>query len=219
MRQNFLIALYGVALAFFLFSGTAMAHKVTVFAWVEGDTVYGETKFSGGRKAMDSEILVLDTEGNELLRTRTNDKGEFSFKVPKRTGMRIELMAGMGHKASWTIPVEEIPEDAVPGGTPTDGTAVAAAASAPEKSAPDKDAVQIPATPAQTASMPDRAELEVMIEKTMDKALEKKLKPMMIILADLEQQEPSVSDVVGGIGYILGLMGVAMYFKFRQRKG
>ena len=27
----------------------ALAHKITVFGWVEGDTVFTESKFSGGK--------------------------------------------------------------------------------------------------------------------------------------------------------------------------
>jgi hypothetical protein len=29
---------------------SAHAHRVSVFAWVEGDTVFVQSKFSGGRK-------------------------------------------------------------------------------------------------------------------------------------------------------------------------
>ena len=29
----------------------ALAHKIIIFAWVEGDTVFTESKFSGGKRA------------------------------------------------------------------------------------------------------------------------------------------------------------------------
>lgn len=86
----------------------AWAHKVMIFAWVEGDTVYTQSKFSGGKKAKNSTVVVYDKEGNQLLESKTDDLGEFSFKVPKKTDLKIVLKASMGHMAEWKIPAEEI---------------------------------------------------------------------------------------------------------------
>jgi nickel transport protein len=61
----------------------AFAHKVTIFAWVDGDTVFTESKFSGGKKAINAQVLVFDRDGKQLLEGKTDSKGEFSFKVPK----------------------------------------------------------------------------------------------------------------------------------------
>ena len=37
-------------LILFSLAGPAAAHKVIVFAWVNGNTIHTESKFSGGRK-------------------------------------------------------------------------------------------------------------------------------------------------------------------------
>jgi nickel transport protein len=84
------------------------AHRVNLFAWIEGDTVYVESKFSGGKKVNAGRIIVTDSEGVELVTGTTNDQGEFSFKIPKKTDLKIVLLAGTGHRAQWTIPVTEI---------------------------------------------------------------------------------------------------------------
>jgi len=84
-------------------TGPSNAHGVYVFAWVAGDTVYVESKFSGGKKVNSGKIIVTDPRGAELLSGTTNDQGEFSFKVPKRTELKIVLLAGAGHRAEWTI--------------------------------------------------------------------------------------------------------------------
>jgi len=84
------------------------AHRVNLFAWVEGDTVYVESKFSGGRRVTAGKITVSDTQGTELLSGTTSEKGEFSFKVPKKTELKIVLVAGTGHRAEWTISANEI---------------------------------------------------------------------------------------------------------------
>ena len=84
------------------------AHGVYLFAWVEGDTVYVESKFSGGKKVKAGKIIVSDPQGTELLKGTTNENGEFSFKVPKKTDLKIVLLAGAAHRAEWTIPLAEI---------------------------------------------------------------------------------------------------------------
>lgn len=194
-------------LFFILSSGTALAHKVTVFAWVEGDTVLGESKFSGGKKAQNSEIIVWDMNGKELLRTRTNEKGEFSFPVPGKTAMRIELIAGMGHKAEWTIPLEDL------------GEAVEATSAQAEEIKTPEPAANIISEQAEQMSVSiDAAQLESIVEKAVTKALNKKITPLTKMVADLEQKGPSMNEILGGIGYIFGLMGVAMYFSSRKKQ-
>ena len=98
------------AFLFSLFLGFdhASAHRVNLFAWVEGDTVYVESKFSGGKKVNMGKIIVTDPQGTELVKGITNEKGAFSFKIPKKTDLKIVLLAGTGHRAEWVIPVSEI---------------------------------------------------------------------------------------------------------------
>ena len=54
------------------------------------------------------EIVVYDLAGKQLLSGKTNADGEFSFKIPGKTGLKIVIQAGMGHQGEWTIPAEEI---------------------------------------------------------------------------------------------------------------
>lgn len=94
--------------ALFLGFDHAEAHRVNLFAWVEGDNVYVESTFSGGKKVKAGKIIVTDPQGNELVKGTTDGQGNFSFKVPKKTDLKIVLIAGTGHRAEWTIPVSEI---------------------------------------------------------------------------------------------------------------
>jgi len=100
----------------FIMPFSAQAHKAMLFAWVEGDVVYTESKFSGAKKVKNGIVRVYDLNGNLLLEGKTNHRGEFSFKVPQKSGLQIVLQAGMGHKAVWTIPVEEIETVGLPTG-------------------------------------------------------------------------------------------------------
>lgn len=172
----------------------AQAHNVTIFAWVEGDTVYTESKFSGGRRPKQAPVEVYDMQGKKLLEGKTDDKGEFSFTVPQKTGLRIVLKAGMGHQAEWVVPAEEI------------------SAEAPAQAAPAKTEAE-PAPPAAVPMM-DTA----MMQAAMEKALDNKLKPVIRMLAQAQEKEPGFKDIFGGIGYIIGLAGMAAFFRYRREK-
>jgi len=98
-------AVLGISL---LLSGSAHAHRVNVFAWVEGDTVRVECKYPDGTKVHEGVIRVFDSTGKELLNGKTNDQGEFSFKIPKRDDLKIVLEAGMGHRAEWPLSKQDL---------------------------------------------------------------------------------------------------------------
>jgi nickel transport protein len=105
-RLKLNIAVFLVSL--FLGFDHAEAHGVNLFAWVEGDTVHVESKFSDGKKVKTGKIIVTDPQGNALVKGTTNGQGEFSFKVPKKTDLKIIMFTDTGHRAEWIIPVSEI---------------------------------------------------------------------------------------------------------------
>ena len=55
------------------------------------------------------------------------------------------------------------------------------------------------------------------IKSLMEGVLDEKLKPILRKLTVNEKRGSTVSEIVGGIGYIFGLMGVAIYFKNRKK--
>ena len=104
-KPIFYLLLVGCLLS--LLIETVDAHRVNLFAWVEGDTVYVESKFSGGKKVKAGKIIVTDSKGTEFVKGTTNEEGEFSFKVPKKTDLKIVLIAGAAHRAEWTVSAAE----------------------------------------------------------------------------------------------------------------
>lgn len=193
----------------YLVAGPASAHRVNLFAWIEGDTVFLESKFAGGRKVKAGKIVVMDPAGHELLEGVTDDQGEFSFKIPERTDLRIILIAGQGHQAEWTIPATEIEQ--MPAAALNESNAGKPASSKTADAAPSS----APATESMVAAPAmDLQQLEILIEKILDQ----KLKPITKMLVEARDRSPSVSDILGGIGYILGLIGIAAYFHSRRQK-
>jgi len=183
-------------IAIFALSGTANAHGVHVFAWVADGTVHVESKFSGGRNPQKARIEVLAPDGQPLLEGHTATDGTFSFPVPQPTALRIVLHAGTGHRAEWTLSEADVRES-------ESGTAPAVTARGPLPEA---------------AQSPPEGDLSPQsIERIVDRALDQKLKPVMTMLAESRQQRPGIRDIVGGIGYIIGLVGLAAYLRNRPR--
>ena len=208
LRSVFLFFLIIIVI---LFDMPAFAHKVSIFAWVEGDTVYTQSKFSRGRKTKGAPVIVFDLEGNKLLEGKTDDKGEFSFNIPKKTALKVVLKASMGHMAEWKIPLEEINPEIVP-----------------DNSNPEFDIKDSYETSSQSATINSATDISAPVEsygisrqeikKLIDESLDKKLAPIINMLADSYGGGPGLNEIIGGICYIFGLVGVAMYFTIRKKK-
>ena len=202
-----LVCLYTCALPMMV--NSAFAHRVNVFAWVDGDTIQVESKFSGGKRVKAGKVVVMDPQGVQLLSGLTSDQGEYSFKVPKQSDLRIIIMAGQGHQGEWTVREAELQGL-------TSETATKPAVSKSLYSDQENAAGITYSGSDGTASNPNInvEELESIIETVLDR----KLQPVTRMLADMQQEGPDVSDIFAGIGYILGLVGIATYIQNRKKK-
>ena len=188
-----LIMAIGITL---LWRSAALAHKVYIYAWYDGDMVNTESYFGSKKKVKDGLIRVYDASGNKLLEGRTNDQGEFSFKPPQKTDLQIVAEAGMGHKGEFLLKAEEI------GDVPASETSQLKSEGA---KAPDL----VPSPQART---------DMEIKAIVEQALDSRLKPVLRELAKIrEDKGPGLTEIIGGIGYIFGLMGLVMYIKARNR--
>ena len=88
--------------------GTGLAHRINVYARIEGDSVFVEAHYGHRRKAQGASVEVLNNAGIKLLEGKTDQDGEFSFKIPEVTDLRIVISDGMGHRNDVTIPAGEL---------------------------------------------------------------------------------------------------------------
>jgi nickel transport protein len=181
------------------FTTPALAHRVLVFAHAEGDTIHTESKFIPNTPMRQGKILVLDQKtGQELLTGQTDDQGKFSFKIPaEAAAQRLDLMimaeAAMGHRGEWLLKADRYLTDGTPGKTTAPTPAAA------------------PGTEA--ASVDQQA-----LEAALNKALERQLAPIKEMLTDLTIHRTSLTDIIGGIGYILGIFGLGAYFLSKRKE-
>jgi len=177
-RRTLLIAV--AASGLLVCARPAEAHKLNVFAWVEGRQIVGEAYFRGHAPLAGAAVTFASPAGETLGKTTTDAGGKFLFTPKVRADHQIVVDAGDGHSQAFTVKADELPAD-LPAGP----------------SAPSRPARPTP-PPASEPARASGAGLESQIGQ---------------LRAELQEFKSEVRfrDVLGGIGYILGLMGVAFY--------
>jgi len=184
------------------------AHKIRVFAWEDGGIIKTEVKFSGGRVAKNAIITVTSNQSQqELLTGATDNQGEFSFPIPQmakdnKYDLKIIADSGDGHKNSWLLNAQDYLQ-------------------LPDNIKQSPPATQPPPLQQKIQSAqvyPTHAMNEEQLKQIINSALDNKLAPIKRSLARQQDQKPSLQDILGGIGYILGLAGIAAYYKSKRRQ-
>ncbi len=197
------------ALFCFAFAGTAAAHRVNVFAYVEGDEVVVEGSFSKSNRVHGGGVTVMDAGSGEVFLTgKTDDEGVFRFKIPEaakeqKADLRIVLQAGEGHRNEWTVESSEY--SGASGNDSSNETSVAK----PADPAGGSDNVD-------SAAKGKAALDEAVLRRVLDAELEKKLGPIRRMLTDEHEKGPGFVEIVGGVGWIFGLMGLVAYMRARK---
>ncbi|MBE0479082.1 hypothetical protein IBX65_08225 [Candidatus Aerophobetes bacterium] len=173
-------------------ANSVFAHRVNIFAYMENDTVYTESYFADGTKVKAGIIQVYDSSGEILLEGNTDDNGWFHFKLPKKDDLNIILLAGMGHQASYILSRNELLE------------------SMPAGKLQEEKIKDVPTE--QSLSL-DTLKLKELIDASLDE----KLRPVTRELIRMQQKRISLTDVIGGIGYIFGITGILFYLLSKKR--
>ena len=196
MKNKPYLILIFIFLIIMIINIPVFAHKVNIFAYVEGDKVYTESYFNDGKKCIDSKIEVFNNQGNKLLEGLTDEEGMFSFEIPSKDvidgDLKVVLTASMGHRAEYIISADEL------GGT--------------VGSVKEEFEEPVSAVSPETSSV-DLKEIQSLIEN----ALDKKIKPIMKEIKKSQEGKVSSTEIIGGIGYIIGIFGIVAYFLSRKR--
>ncbi len=182
---------------FLSFSSIALAHRVNIFAYVEGEAVKGEVYFSDGTPAKGALVTLQPLNSSQILaKTKTDQEGQFSLSLPKglkEKEVRVVALAEMGHRAEMKLALK------------------------PEAPGPQERPLitNQETAPAVTASLSEKE-----IISLVDQELQKELAPIKSLLEEIlkELQRPSFSEVIGGIGYIFGLFGLIAWAYSRRGK-
>ncbi|MDK2922056.1 MAG: nickel transport protein [Desulfonauticus sp.] len=190
------------------FTALASAHRVNIFCFVEGKKISCEANYPSGDKVKHGTINLKEAETQKTLASKKTDlEGKASFEITqdilaRKKDLEAEVLAGMGHRNTWTIPYSDL-------------NAESSEISSKENTGSN---TSLPwesntSTPASATSV-DKQELEMLISKIMDK----KLHPVLEKLTLLQERKISLPDILAGLGYILGLMGISFYFLAKKNE-
>jgi len=201
------MAVLGILLlTIMVFSPDAHAHKATIFAWVQGNTIHTQSKMMGGKRPNQALVDVFDANGSLLLQGKTDDQGQFSFPAPQKSYLKIVLNAGAGHRAVWTLTPHDFMAETTEG-VPDQSHEDAVPGHALQANPSNKNLS--PAAP----DLLTQDEIAVLVASILDQ----KLTPVMAKLTDMDQKQIQLSDIIAGLGYIMGLVGLATYMHYRRK--
>lgn len=173
-------------------SGEAMAHRLNVFAAYDGTRVAGEAYFSGGTRAQGIAVRAVGPGDKVLAEVHTDAEGNFAFPELPEAAVEIVADAADGHIARFRLTVAGI------GAAPGMGAATAA-----------------PSGRGTSTADPLPSASSVVLEQTVDRAIARRIAPLQRQIAQYESRI-RLHDILGGIGYLIGIAGIAFWWLARR---
>ena len=175
------------------------AHTLYVFAQVKGTTIQGRAYFPGDVPALKSDVIARDASGRELGRTTTDDGGKFTLMVGEHVDYYLVAETPDGHSSRPYI----VHASELPGSLPADAARVGKDL---QVAPPVTDHARLPA--ASTGNESDLRDQMTELSKQLD-ALRWQINE--------SENRLRFRDILGGIGFILGLTGLVFFMKARRR--
>jgi nickel transport protein len=177
------------------------AHKVNIFAWVDSDTIYTESYFHDGEFVRNGKIEVRNSSGEVVHKGVTDENGKHHFKIPLIDTLTLILDTSMGHRATLELSADEL-KDFYGSGKG-------------ESRESDKSFHELEANDNSNYQNVDIDDIRAVVRDEVSR----QLKPIKRDIAELKaKRRMSAQEIFAGIGYLLGLMGIVMYFKSKGKK-
>lgn len=188
MIRLFLGTLLAVALV-----GPASAHKLKVFATVEGGAITGYAFFIGGGRPEGSSWVAKDAQGAQIAAGETDAEGRFVFDVPNTVASDVTVTVDTheAHIASATVSAMRF------------GVLAPAAASVVSDAEAPQDAPNPSLTDRQIAAL-------------VDAAVQRQVEPLLERIEQMDSRLRFV-DILSGLFFIAGLAGMAMWARSRRK--
>ncbi len=191
---------FAIILLIFFSPLSLYAHSMDVFASVEGKTIQGKAHYHDGTPAKNCAVTAFDPSGKEIGRSKTDQQGKFTLEARFRCDYRLLVDAGDGHGGQYTISASVLPAN-----LPAPGTS---AVSQPAKSDHESDHQHLHSSPA------DAAAADTRLQQTMLAEIHADVDALQEQLNDYEHRL-RFRDILGGIGFIVGIVGVACAYYYR----
>jgi nickel transport protein len=171
-------------------AGRAEAHSIFIFAYPENSRICTNSYFGGKAKVRGGLVSMATASGEVLAKAQTDERGQACFEPPAlREDLIFKVEAGGGHQAEFRLPASG----------PGTGDSF--------ESEPEPNKTEAGESPSVCAG-----------GLTSDD-LQRALSPIRLKLAEMESHQKSrvnLKDVVGGLGWIIGLAGAAFWAAGRK---
>ena len=234
--KTFLSLLFAVLSFLVGSSSAAFAHGMYVFAWPEGAQICAEGYYSSKRKVQGGQTRAVNQAGGIVAQGVSDGEGRWCFTPPAPGELTIIYADDQGHRAEFVVTVSAgtgagSPDPAVvsaPVVHPASGAAFVTAPGAVAAVGATSQAVASapPGTvmPAGSAGAPGAvgiasvafAAQEEQLRGLIRAEMQAQLVPLHKALA--ERDAPRLRDIVGGLGWIVGLVGIGAYYLQRRER-
>ncbi len=196
--------LFPVVLLLFVFNAPApaFAHHLGVFAYVSGRDIVVTASFGHNRPAVNGKVRVTNSTGKLLFQGKTDNRGMLRFPRPQLTAnetLKITVNGGPGHQGVWTMTSAEQGNGA--------------------------DAPAAPANEVHTAqpeNPPPLPSLSVneqrYLARLVSEAVAKEIEPLKAMMARQVESGPSLQNIIGGIGWLVGIGGLVAAWASRKKR-
>lgn len=194
--------------------GKAHAHNINVFAMSDGNTIEGYVYFTGGSRAQHAHIELRDKTGQTLFSSAADEQGSFALHVSHRTDYVVFTDTGDGHVAKFKLYANEFAEN-LPLASPSDLITVSKLETPIPDHAVSKPDARTSKTTRSTAldlSTLSQDELAGLINR----AVARQIGPLRQEV-NAYRNDVRMSDVMGGIGVIIGIFGVCAWVVARRQ--
>lgn len=204
MRSRFLVPAVIVLTSLILFSHTAQAHRMDLYVYVDGAVIHGETAYAPSGAPDSGQVRIFTPDGATLAELELEAGGTFRYQTPVRADLRIEVDTPDAHRATYTLSEDELPAG-LPAWDPDALPELEDESVSPEAMTPPR-----PDTPEVTLD-------QGAIAAAVDQAVSRQTSVLRNEIARIEQQL-RFRDILGGLGYIAGVVGLLAYLKFKPSR-
>lgn len=196
--------------------GAVWGHAIYVFASGEGNVIKGKVYLRGGEGIPDVDVRAITPDGKAVTQTRTDAAGQFQLTVPFRCDYVIEATLADGHQATWKVAAEELSRDLPAPGLSGQEVPPEHTQPQPEQKQHDtaeeaslREGHMAPATA--PGHEPDTAQLTAELAGLRSQVVQLRQEWQEF------QSRSQLRDILGGVGYILGITGLIFYFLGKKR--
>jgi nickel transport protein len=195
-RYPLLLFLFA-SLAILLLPAKGHAHRVLVFAYLDQGEIVVNASFSRNRPVAHGEVHATLGNGTPVFQGKTDAKGELRFPrpdIPPGERLVITVSGGPGHQGRWVM-------------TPADLGCAA------------QDSMAAPEPQAQTGPPPVKEVQQQVesVESIVSRAVAREVAPLKAMMARHMESGPSWQNIIGGIGWIVGLAGLWSALSCRKK--